>query len=429
MHYINNGTLSFEDTMNSGEEKIMDTIISKVHHYKITKPKEGAKDKRWFTYVPDATKPNGRRRVCKNSQTELYKFLIEFYGVSEESNKGSLAFGVIFDDWVEYKKDFVKATNKKKSLSPSTINRYKRDYKKCFEGSKLDTTPIADITSILLEEEIKNAIVKYNLSESFAKNLIGYIENTFAFATRKRYIKTNEFLYVDKAIVLSFVTILPPKNDSERVLTKSEVNALYKAIRSHEERHPTYMPSYAIELALLTGMRVGEIAALHWSDIRDGEIHIDYSEHRLDYEDHSEIVIDEPKCLKHRTFPLNDAIEELLDRIRKIGMVGDFIFVREDGTRYTGHDISCACDRRASEAGIKKTSIHGIRRTVASELRKKFPIKMVSNLMGHLEETDEGYYNFDNSEFEEKKNATEHLCSNVLNFDEAKGNKKRAKAL
>ena len=35
----------------------------------------------------------------------------------------------------------------------------------------------------------------------------------------------------------------------------------------------------------------------------------------------------------------------------------------------------------------------------------------------------------DNSEFEEKKNAANHLCSNVLSFVEAKVNKKTAKAL
>lgn len=46
-----------------------------------------------------------------------------------------------------------------------------------------------------------------------------------------------------------------------------------------------YMPDYAIELALLTGMRVGEIAALHWSDIDNKHIHVDFSEHRIDYKD------------------------------------------------------------------------------------------------------------------------------------------------
>lgn len=427
--YIDNGTIRPSDVVDSNEEDIMKTIIEKVHPFKITAPKKGASDSRWFTYIPDEKSPNGRKRVAKKSQKELFVFLLGFYGISESSLKGSMSFGELYYEWTNYKEEFVKATNKKKALSPSTVNRYRRDYKKCFAGTNLDSTPLMNVTSIQLEKEIKNAIVKHKLSESFAANLIGYISNAFSYAVRNRYVTTNEFLFVDKARVLSFVTIKPPKSDADRVLTQNELKALNVAIRSHEAIYPTYMPDYAIELAMRTGMRVGELAALHWSDIRDGVIHIDYSEHRNDYEDHSELVIEEPKNLKHREFPLNDDIEEIFNRIKALGIESEFVFARENGKRYTAHDISCACDRRANEAGIKKTSIHGIRRTVASEMRKYASIKLVSNLLGHLEETDEGYYNYDNSDFDEKKAITKQLCSNVLNFEDATKNKKRAKAL
>ena len=49
--------------------------------------------------------------------------------------------------------------------------------------------------------------------------------------------------------------------------------------------------------------------------------------------------------------------------------------------------------------------------------------------MGHLEDTDEEYYNYDNSEEKEKFEASNSLCSNVLIFEEALKTKKRAKAL
>lgn len=407
----------------------VEPLIQAVHHYKVTPPKDEAKEQRWFTYVPDKTKPNGRKRVAKNSKLELYSFLMDFYGITEEVENGKRTFGDIYYEWVSYKETFVKVANKKKGISPSTIKRYKRDFEKCIKGSILDRTPIEKVTSILLEKFLKEMIVKHNLSESFAKNILGYVRNVFEYAIRNRYISTNEFLFVDKALLLAFVASKPPKKDSDRVLTKKETKALYEAIRRHQQAHPYYMPDYAIELALMTGMRVGELAALRWNDIRYGALHIDFSEHRLDFDDHCELVIDEPKNLKHREFPLNDNIEELLERIKALSIDSEFIFARENGVRYTAHDISCACDRRASEAGIKKTSVHGIRRTVASEMRKIANIKIVSNLLGHLEETDEGYYNYDNSEFDEKKAITTKLCSNVLNFNPQRNNKKIAKAL
>lgn len=105
----------------------------------------------------------------------------------------------------------------------------------------------------------------------------------------------------------------------------------------------------------MTGMRVGEIASLKWNSIDDEYIHIDYSERRLDYSDRpSELVIGEPKNRKHRRFPVTPEITELLDRIHNLDIQSGFVFVRKTGERYTGHDISCAIDRRANEAGIKK---------------------------------------------------------------------------
>ena len=428
--FVERDTITLSDIRNSSEEELMKTILDEVHSYKITPPKKGASDQRWFTYIPDKTCPNGRKRVAKKTQKELFIFLLNFYGISENSLKGSMSFGEVYAEWVEYKKGFVNVKNKKKSRTQSTITRYKRDYKKCFADTNFDKTPIECITSIQIELAFKDAIEKNDLSESYTSNLFGYIKNTFEYAFRQRYIATNEFLFVDKDRILALVNVKPPKKDSERILTASQQKNFYEAIKAHEERYPNYVVDLALELAMQTGMRAGELAALHWSDLHDGYIHIDFSEHRIDHEDgHYEFVIGEPKNLKHRKFPFNPAIEDIFRRVRALGRVGEFVFTNEKGERQTGGSISCASFNRGEECGIEKASVHRIRRTVASELRKTYSIKMVSELLGHLEETDEEYYNYNNAEEIEKFEASNHLCSNVLNFEDAIKNKKTAKAL
>ena len=72
--------------------------------------------------------------------------------------------------------------------------------------------------------------------------------------------------------------------------------------------------------------------------------------------------------------------------------------------------------RRANEAGIEKTSIHEIRRTVSSYLRQELPIKAVASMLGHLETTNELCYNYDMSETAEKTRALTDLSSKLIKF-------------
>ena len=150
-------------------------------------------------------------------------------------------------------------------------------------------------------------------------------------------------------------------------------------------------------------MRVGEISALHWTDIDSEFIHIDYSEHRLDYADKKcELVIGEPKNGKHRIVPITDDIRNLLNKIRALGIQSSdrFIFVRQDGTRYAAHDISCAVDR-----------------------------KDVASMLGHSERVNERHYNYSTAENTAKIQALTQVSSKVINFSSFLENKKSAVSL
>ena len=79
--YLERDIISMDEMINaSNEEVIMKTILNTVHQYAITRSGDG----RYTTYLPDPTKPNGRRQIRKKSQAELYHTLLEFYGVEEE---------------------------------------------------------------------------------------------------------------------------------------------------------------------------------------------------------------------------------------------------------------------------------------------------------------------------------------------------------
>ncbi len=437
------GMISFDDVVSPvRQEEAMKTILDGVHPYKITEPKPGNKDQRWSTHIADPTKAEGRRKIFKNSKSELFAFLINHYGLAKETE---LTFGELYSRFVDYKKLYTSGvTNSKKAKSPSTIRRYVRDYENTLKDTVLDKMRLSDVTNIIVEEVIVEVAHKKKLSESYVSNLLGYVCGALEYAYKSKLIATNEGACVDRDLVLSHAIPAKPFVDEERVLTEEEIIALYEATRKQIEAHPAYMPNYAILLALMTGMRVGEVSALRWSDIDDLYIHIDHSEHRIDYASHDEAVeqydsllamyewvepkgnflngkasyimtVGEPKCRKHRNFPLVGQIRALFDEIRALNLSDDnfFVFVNKEGNRHNGHDISCAIERRSKEAKIKQASVHMLRRTFSSNAQMKYPREMVAALLGHLEKTNKQYYDYDVSTYEYKKAMISSLYPNV----------------
>jgi integrase len=417
--YIKSDIIGLDDVMNSTMEELMNKILEKLHPYKISKGKDG----RWTTYVVDHERPNDRRLIKKKSKTELLNFLLLHYQIGEDKSK--LTFSELYTEWVDYKNQFVSVNNRKKSISPSTIKRYAREYDSYIANTALANCTIGAVTTPLLTEMILKIIKDNEMLEKCASNLIGYIHCAFEYACSCEYIPKDPSAHLDRRLLLAMCTFKPPAQDEDRVLTINEMNSLLETVKEHETRYPSYMPDFAIELALLTGMRVGEIAALKWQNIDEagGVIHIVQSEHRLDYRNQkSELVIGLPKNGKTRTFPLTDELLQLLERISSLyGNDPDsFVFVRPDGTRYTGHDIGCAVARRASEAGIGKTSIHEIRRTVSSILNTVLPRRVVASLLGHSERVNGENYDYSTAENAEKKQAVEKVYSNVFKFSDYK---------
>ncbi len=410
----------------------MKQIIEAEGGYKITAPKAGAKVQRWTSYIKDDTQPNGRRKISKATEKELLAFLWEHYnlGKSEESRQ---TLGEFWETFVEYKKERVNVENRKYEISESTIRRYIRDYKNHISCSALDKTPLCEITPLLLEQELKKIVREHTLFESFTKNLLGYIKNCIEYAEEQNLVEGVSTGFLGKYPMILAVSIPnPPKIDTKRVLNKFEYQALLGAVLEQQKKNPHYIPNYAIELAMLTGFRVGELAGLKWCNIDDDFIYIKIAEKRIDHENGtSTYIIDEPKNGKHRAFPITDDIRKVLDKIKALGHISPdgFVFCRKDGTRQTAHDISCAVYRRSKEAEIDKSSIHGIRRTVSSELRKILPRAVVASLMGHLDDTNDRFYDYDNVVRMAKVDAISSFYSNLLKDEEKDDNKKITETL
>lgn len=127
-------------------------------------------------------------------------------------------------------------------------------------------------------------------------------------------------------------------------------------------------------VAVNTGMRLGELLGLHWSDVDFGKRQIAVSKSMV------RGVISTPKNNKTRYIGMNRIVFDALQSVSSHGRVFDVPnadHITYDRTRRAIHRI---CKR----TGVRKIGWHILRHTFASRLAEKgVPLRVVQDLMGH----------------------------------------------
>ncbi|MDD2785908.1 MAG: site-specific integrase [Patescibacteria group bacterium] len=132
-------------------------------------------------------------------------------------------------------------------------------------------------------------------------------------------------------------------------------------------------------MALRTGMRLGELFGLDWSDV-------DFDRKMINVR--RSIVrghVGTPKSNKTRYIPMtNDLARMIYERRQRDGLV----FHREDGTALSHHIAENAMRRACKKADMRYIGWHTLRHTFASTLVSEgVPLNAVQNLLGHANVT------------------------------------------
>lgn len=283
---------------------------------------------------------------------------------------------------------------------------------------------LPDITTAVLNDTFLRIIIAKKIQKRAFTNIYGYINDMFERAIDSGYINNNPCARVNKKLLRLKCAEPPLKDDEDRILTTEQYNALMTEILKQEQKHPKNMCNYAIELAMYTGLRVGELAALRRGDIRSGFLHVDYSEHEIRQRGkRTEYYIAEPKNHRHRAIPLTAKMEQVIEKIDAVSSptADDFLFRDlQTGEKKTPHAIARATTRRGEWAGIEKVSIHRIRRTVASNLIVNgVPSLVVSDWLGHEPEVDAKHYQYNTLTLAEQRRLLEDTETKIIPFREA----------
>lgn len=368
------------------------------HKWAISQGKDGY----WRTYLLDKHCKNGRRMIKKHTKKEVEDEVIEYYKQQTEKPK---TFDDAYHKWRLFKDEMI---------SDNSVSKYNTDYNRYFKGTIFAKTDITTITEEDIQVFIVKTVKQKQLCKKACKTLFGYISNTCKSAMIHKVIENNPTENLQASQFYKYCTEIE-KTQEQKLVSDKDMELLYQRFYEDYKKQPEYIPTYAVHMATLTGMRVGEIAALKWENITDDYIIINMSEkyNRIT----KEYFIDSTKNQKDRIFPLTDELRSLLFTVKKVemqnGFLSEWVFSNRSGRIHASVISSCS-KNKCRQIGISEKGIHAYRRTINSKMRCNGVSSVVAaSLLGHSPEVNQKYYTFDVSTIKEKTDIVSNITKNM----------------
>ena len=389
---VENGMIDLSYVQEQVEMNKRKLLLSK-HPYQIWEGKDG----KWYTYLPDEER--GRLLKKRTNEKAIEDLIVEYYSNQskeeakylKEKEKVENQFCSCFKAWENKQIAY--------GVSSNTIYKYEYDYKRFFSGTYFERQDIRDITEEDITIFIISRINALDLKEKAGKALWGYISGVFRSARINKRINDDPCQYVDTKSFCKFYN-RDAKPTNSRVLDDKEIKMIMERVMLDHDEKPWYMPSYAVELSIYTGMRTGELAGLKWEDISLSKKLIVISKSEKYDSLKKEYFLSSTKTYKARQFPVTNEIMSLFIRIKKVqekyGSYNGYVFSTSDGNIHC-KTISDCMRNKCIQIGMKHTKgIHAIRRTVNSRMRcSGVSATVAAALLGHTEEVNNSNYTYD----------------------------------
>jgi site-specific recombinase XerD len=243
---------------------------------------------------------------------------------------------------------------KSKKHSSATILAYGKDIDQL--SSFLEELEKQNIHEVS-KEDIQAFLTKLTEKGYTPKSLSRKLNSTRTFY---RFLKVNEYITDDPSLLVEH-----PHYElaAPRILKPTEYRALRDAARNDARMYAI------IELLLQTGIRIGELADIRMSDVKDDSLRI------LPHEKHDE-----------RKVPMNKSAKEALQRYLQIrpNIENDHVFVTKSGKPFLVRNIRTAIERYFRIAGIENAKVNDLRHTfVAHHLKHGVSLVLLSKVLGH----------------------------------------------
>ena len=337
----------------------------------------------WSTHIYVDGK---RKAVLKPSEDKIYEYLYDFYHAQDDKTR---TYEATFEQFIDSKRD--------RGRSELTLRDYRR-YKDYISES-IRKKDIALIT----EDEIRKWFIKDFLSKNprkeAMKKMLQHVKAVFDFGMRKGYCFSNPASNILAEDYYKFCNLTVRPNE-ERSFSPEDMDKLREyCLKDRKNPHASMML-----VAMETGMRVGELAALRKSDI-DSEyiwVHrqqiVGYDDEscknrRIQYVEYTKNERANPRG--GRIVPITEGCRTALKIASELPGESEFLFHHPDGSPVVKDSYGYYLRRRCKTLGIKISHNHAFRVAFNARLIEAgADCNERCLVLGHSMQTNERHYSF-----------------------------------
>lgn len=349
------------------------------HPFRIWEGRNGS----WYTYLPGE---NSKRILKKRSTKQSIEDFVCDYWKEKTENP---TIHEIFNLWISKKLKY-------KEIQKGSADRYETDFTRFFVESEFSKRHIKQVTEDDIENFVRTQIAEHELTAKTYSGLRIIIKGIFQYAKKQKWttISISEF-FADLDISRNTFKKKIKDVDNE-VLAEDEIPKIVNYLKAD----PTVW-NLGVLLALQTGLRVGELAALKRDDWCGDILKIRRHEVRFKNADGKNCIGVEEFAKTEagvRNVILSDGGKETLTRLVSRNPNEIYLFENSSGKRIRGNTFNKRLDTVLKKLNMPHRSIHKLRKTYCTMLIDAgCEDSIIMNQLGHASiETSRKYYYFCN---------------------------------
>lgn len=332
------------------------------------------KDGRWEARYPCGKTSDGKTKyksIYAKSYKEVKELLAHSLYYQNKSNYKKILFSSVLDSWMKLRSVQQKASTKLKY--EYLIEEHIKP-----ELGGYDVKDVSEVViNTFLESKMKGGRLDHGggLSNSYVTSMFLIIRSSLKYASDQelcRQLKSPVFKPTNQTKEIAILKVEEQKFLEEKLMTDESLESL------------------GIIIALNTGLRIGELCALKWSDIDfDSKIiHVRHTVVRVKNLDSNInqktiLILDRPKTFtSSRDIPITTKLFPVLAKAMSVSQ-SDFV-VSSTNSFISPRTFEYRYHKKLEEYGIAQINFHALRHSFATRcIEKGVDIKTLSEILGH----------------------------------------------